>query len=339
MLYSDNALITTLIVCAVISVTSSLAVLLTLVLFPKMRAKTFMQVIAFISFGDILGNIPYLFPFRPGTGDAWCSAQAFMNLTGYPIGWCWTVVLMYLLYCLGAVGRMPTTLLHFHGVCWSIPLTVSLTTLAYSKYYGPHGVDTCSVNSTKISVTAHIIIYFGLLLTCIIIIVSLLVRLAFLERSKDPNVCSIAFQKAKNTLQLYPAAMVLFWFPHLFTEMLLLIGYYKYKVVLLIYYLFVLLKVFHGFAAAMIFFVKSNEARTLWFSLFQRVRSEGIRHITDPSRDSLDLYDDHDADAIIRERLKELSVSRGGSEVQMSFNAILFPNDAPRIYNSSQDNP
>lgn len=293
-----------------------------------------MQVIAFVSFGDILGNIPYLFPFRPGTGNAWCSTQAFLNLTGYPIGWCWTVVLVYLLFCLGAVGRMPKNLLPFHIVCWAVPLIVSLTTLAYSKYYGPHDVDTCSINTTIPAVISHISVYFGLLLACIITIIGLLVRLYQLERRKDPNVCSVAFQKAKNTLQLYPAAMILFWFPHLTTELLLVFGFYKYQVALLIYYAFVILKVFHGFAAAMIFFIRSNEARALWYALLRRLWLGRFRATSEESQSTLnDVYDDHDAEAIIRERGKEFALSRG-SEVQMSFNTLLFP-DGPRLFGSS----
>lgn len=334
----EQPLITTLIVSSVISVLASSSVLLTLLVFPKMRAKTFMQVIAFVSIGDTLGNIPYIFPFRPGTGNPWCSTQAFFNLTGYPIGWCWTVVLVYLLYCLGALGRMPNTLLPFHIVCWIVPLTVSLTTLAYSKFYGPHGVDTCSINTTPTAVTAHIAIYFGLLFFCIGTISALLIRLYQLQRNRDPNVCSIAFQKAKNTLQLYPIAMIIFWFPHLFTELLLLFGYYKYRIFLLIYYIFVVLKIFHGFAAAMIFFVRSNEARTLWSAVIRRLLVGKFRSNSEESEESLTpLYDDHDAEAIIRERGKEFSVSRDhSSEVQLSFNAILFP-DGPRLFSNMVD--
>jgi hypothetical protein len=325
-----NELIIVLIVTSTISVLASSSVLLTMLVFPQMRSKTFMRVIAYVSFGDIFGNIPYLFPFRPATGNAWCSAQAFMSLTGYPTSWCWTVALVYLLFWLGAVGRMPS-LLHLHVICWSLPIIISLTTLAYSKYYGPHGVDVCSTNMTDLAVGAHIAVYYGVLFFSIVIIVSLLYRLYQLQQRKDPNVSSAVFQRAKNTLLLYPAAMVIFWFPHLFTEILLIFGFNKYREVLLIYYIFIVLKVLYGLAAAIIFFSRSNEARLLWWMLVRQwlYGNEIGSKFNDPG-DSHDIYDDHDADAIIRERMKEFSASRG-SEVQMSFNAILFPDSGSRV--------
>jgi hypothetical protein len=325
-----NELIIILMVTSIISVLSSSLVLLTLLVFPQMRSKIFMQVIAYVSFGDIVGNIPYLFPYRPSTGNAWCSAQAFMSLTGYPIGWCWTVALVYLLFCLGAVGRMPS-LLPLHTICWTLPVVVSLTTLAYSKYYGPHGVDICSTNTTNLAVGAHIAVYYGVLFFSIVIIISFLFRLYQLQQRKDPNVSSAVFQRSKNTLLLYPAAMIIFWFPHLFTEILLIFGFYKYQDLLLIYYIFIVLKVLYGLAAAIIFFSRSNEARMLWWMLARQwMHGKDVGGKFNDDSDSHDLYDDHDADAIIRERIKEFSVSRG-SEVQMSFNAILFPESGSRV--------
>lgn len=308
-----DLLILIILICAVISVTSSLMVVLTLVLFPRMRTKTFMSIVAYISIGDIIGNFPYLFPYRPGTGNWWCSAQAFMNLAGYPMGWMWTVVLVYFLYLLGARGEIPRNLNTQHAACWSIPVVVALSTRIFTKYSGPHGADVCSVNTTPLPVAYHIISYFGLLLVCLVVIAAYFLKLHWLYRAEDPNVSSVAFRKAKATLQLYPLVMVIFWLPHLVTEFLLLLGFAKYAWFLGIYYIFVILKELHGTAAALIFFVKSREARLLWYEVFfGRLLHGGEEGV-----------DDHDSDAIIKQRMKDIaSVRMTSDEIVLSYNAM-----------------
>jgi hypothetical protein len=61
---------------------------------------------------------------------------------------------------------------------------------------------------------------------------------------------------------------IIFWLPHICTELLFLFDMYVYIEFMEVYYLCVLWKVLHGLVTAMIFFTKSREARRLWLYAF-----------------------------------------------------------------------
>jgi hypothetical protein len=256
-------------VCSFLSILGSFSVILTLIRFESMRSKRFMRVIAFIAFGDLIGNFPYLFPYRPGTGNWWCTTQGLMNLIGYPMGWLWSVVLVYFIYSLGTIGKLPDSLWIQHLLCWGVPIVTGSSTLFVSKIQGPNGVDVCSINYTEIAEVYHLCSYFGILFFSLLCMFVYFYQLRGLYLVNDPNVSSFGFKKALNTLIYYPIIAIIFWLPHLITELLFLFNLYIYRLYLEIYYICVVWKVLHGFFTALIFFWKSKEARKLWYeSLF-----------------------------------------------------------------------
>lgn len=252
-----------LIAAATISVSGSIAVIATLLLFERMRSKLFMRIISFISLGDLVGNFPFLFPYRPSQGNWWCSLQAFMNLAGYPIDWLWTVTLVYLLFNLSRHGKLPETLWPIHCVCWLLPVILALLSLSVSNYTRPYsGIGICVENNTKEAMLYHAVTYYGLLYCCILIMITFFILIFLQQQRKDPNVTSTAFSVAKSALQWYPAAFLVFWLPHSLSTLLGFSG----RRGEIVYKIFLIWKVLHGLSTSIIFFAQSSETRNLWWT-------------------------------------------------------------------------
>jgi hypothetical protein len=195
------------VVAAALSITGSLTVISTFLCFSRLRTKTFMNIIGFISIGDLIGNFPYLLPYRPRSGSWWCTGQALLNLTGYPIEWLWTVTLVYLLYLTAVEGKLPEKLWHIHLICWFLPAILSLLTLTVGRYSENYlsSQDVCVVNNSTISIQYHDATYYGLFLLCFIIMLSLMLRIycqSYFQNEDTER--STAFKVAKRALFWYP---------------------------------------------------------------------------------------------------------------------------------------
>jgi hypothetical protein len=250
-----------LIVASTVSVFSSIIVLLTPVLFSRLRGKLFQQIVCFISIGDIIGNVPYMFPYRPSTGTPGCDIEAFFNYGGYPMEWMWTTALAYLLYQIAVRGRVPKSMVPIHVICWGVPIVLALLTQAFSKFVkNETSEEVCRMNLTPIPLYYHLASYYGLFFLCLCIMMVLYVKIFLLESQNDPRVLKIPFRVAKQALTWYPLLMFIFWTPHMVTAFTLNSQ--------TMYYAFLILKIYHGLAVSIIFFYQSVESRWLWYSNF-----------------------------------------------------------------------
>lgn len=256
----DNWLVS-LIVAATLAVFSSLLVVLTPILFPRMRSKLFQQIVCFISIGDIIGNIAYVFPYRPQTGNPGCDIEAFFNYAGYPMEWMWTTALAYLLHELAVRGRVPRSMVPIHIVCWGVPIALALLTLAFSKYVkNTTSYEVCRMHVSTIPLTYHIVSYYGLFFLCMVVMFWLYLQIYRMELQKDARVLKMPFRVAKQALTWYPFAMALFWLPHAITAVS--------PSIKAVYPYFLILKVYHALAVSLLFFYQSVESRWLWYSTF-----------------------------------------------------------------------
>lgn len=246
---------------ATISVASSLAVVLTPLLFPKMRGRLLMQIVAFISIGDILGNLPYVFPYRAMSDNWWCNIQGFLHLFGYPIEWMWTAALILRLYQLATDGKVPNRMWLLHLICWGIPLAQDLCMLTVAPYaidnYNEGEVCTFAVN--KRSFIYHNVCYFGLYLGCLFFMLVIYLRISALEHTQNKNVKKAPFIVAKNALAWYPTVLIIFWTPHVLVSMI------AGNPVNFAYPFFSIWMICHGFATSFVFFYQSSESRRLWY--------------------------------------------------------------------------
>lgn len=273
---------------SILSVLGSGMVILTLVLFKTMRSKLFMQIIAYISLADILGNIEYTMTYRPSNDNWWCSTQGFLNLYGYPCSWLWTTILMQFLHDLVMYKKILIPMNVVYAICWGAPLVTTLLYLAFipeGTYERPSDsktLQTCSYGGTdsKQGFIWHMISYYGLFIACIAYMIHLYLKLRVVyqiqERTLSTNrtnsgqfsvtQANAVIQRMKLTsdsLLLYPLIMFVFWCPHIIGVIMQLSGNENIAVQSFTFAA-ATLKILSGLATAVLFFWKSNGSRTLW---------------------------------------------------------------------------
>ncbi len=252
---------------AAISVTASMLVIFTFILFEEMRSKFFMRIIAFISISDILGNVLYLMLYRPSTGNWFCSLEGFANFTTYPTSWLWTLSLVYHLYGVATTKELPSKLSKrlTHIVCWGLPIVLSVAGLSITRYTENNSLnfEVCEVNITKGAAYYHLVAYYGLLVVVLLAMAFLSYKTKQFEKTHESGSLHPSYTILKDSTRLYPTALVICWVPHLIVYAL-----YRHikntQIYELLYFIATVLKVIHGAITASIFFYKSESARRLW---------------------------------------------------------------------------
>ena len=268
-------------VVSCVSVISSLSVIATFLFFHDMRDKFFMRIIAFISFADFLGSFPYMFADRPATGNWWCWLQGFMNAAAHPMSWLWTVVLMHFLYCIIANGQIPGVEYYrkAHLFGWGIPIARALLAQSCSNYARDETFkfEICVPNK-EAGVIYHVVTYYVLLVGSVAYLIALWVKMKRLEEEQIKAGETVAtspmlrsYKVVKDSLKLYPLALIVCWTPHLISMIFVASGNAD-DVVDGVYLFGDCCKVLHGVATAFIFFFKSPLARKLWWKVFVRDR-------------------------------------------------------------------
>lgn len=252
-------------IAAIISMLSSLSVILTLS-FRGLRQKLFMQIIAIISLCDLIANAPYVSVQRYPNDSAMCVVQGFINIYFYPVSWLWTTALMSLLFSLATTGKLPLSYPRLHSICWIFPMILAVLNFAtvskaHAAARGRFSFEICSLGDPSFtSELYHMITYYGLLVTCFIIMLTMYVKILFTENKYA------MWDAARNTLILYPLALFVCWTPHVAAVILIDYSYAPDEAAF--YLASDCLKVLHGTVTAVIFFYKSGEARSRWAKLF-----------------------------------------------------------------------
>lgn len=269
-----------------------------------------MRIVTFISIGDVIGNLPYLSPLRPQTGTVECDLSGFMNLAGYPMEWMWTVALIYLLYSLAVRGKVPTTLWPIHLLCWGVPLTLALMSLAFGPYStGEQPTEVCSIGNGQASIIYHAVSYYGLLILCVLALIYFYFKIYYHEYfQNDVKVATTSFAVAKNATQFYALLLIIFWIPHTVTAAAYHLD--------LLYNIFLVWKILHGLATAVVFFVQSQESRRLWKSLVFGVTDEKARILDAQNRIiSEDSTSPIDIDDVLENSTYNRTLETGGHEL------------------------
>lgn len=265
-----NSYVLVLQVVAIISLIGSSTVILTLVLFPDMRKKLFMQIIAFISIADFIGNLPYSTAYRPVGTSPTCKVEGFMNLYFYPVSWAWTTILVYFLYSLALFSKLPLSKLKIHLLCWGLPLfftLMTLTTNTYGRADGSTEDTVCSYSGPKLSgFLWHLLTYYGFWFVCVACMVAMYWRIIDLKKKDQVKNISI-LKLATDSLYLYPMIMFWCWLLRVITACIQFSGADSFYGFALLNSFSDCFKILHGFCAAVIFFYKSAEARQRWFNL------------------------------------------------------------------------
>jgi hypothetical protein len=174
-------------------------------------------------------------------------------------------------------------------ICWGIPLVTTLLYLAFipdGTYERPSGGNTeqlCSYGGDNFEqgFVWHMLSYYGLFVVCVAYMMYTYVQLRKVYHVKEQRVTEdperpteggesprAALRRVRLTsesLLLYPLIMVVFWTPHMVGVALSLeLGS---DAVLIYAFVATNLKILCGLATAILFFWKSQAARTLWIRL------------------------------------------------------------------------
>lgn len=260
-------------IVSIFSVLCSLSVVLTLC-FRSLRKKLFMQIIAWIALSDLIANLGYCSIRRPHSNSPLCSLEGFVNLYFYPVSWMWSTVLMALLNSLATTGKLPLSYLSLHVICWIFPFILSIFNFASNsggastKETGNYSYEVCTLGDSKPEKIYHVITYYGLWIACVLFMLVMYLRIRSMDKVELKSNFPM-WQNARDTLILYPLALLICWMPHVVA--VLLAYFAPFSGLNAFYFSTDVMKVLHGSVTAVIFFYKSTEARNRWMKFFVNV--------------------------------------------------------------------
>jgi hypothetical protein len=263
-------------------------VLLTAITFPSMYKRLFMKIVVMISLCDIMASAFSAVGF-PSKSSPLCPVQAFFTIFGYKSSWLWTTALAYELYSVCLHGRF-VPMLYLHVICWSVGLIstlLPLSTNGYGRDNQDDGTSWCFINGNTHSGAIWAAVSFQVLL----IVTSLMTlyftfriywRYRFMNITKDyPEVHVIL-----DTMILYPLGFFITWGPNLIFSLLI-----NFEVINFdrrnqhIFHIVTIIATQSGLVLAIIFFIKSKEARFRWALLLGCVTGRSTSKT--PSRSNL----------------------------------------------------
>jgi hypothetical protein len=246
-------------VAAALALVSTLFVIATFFTFAEMRRKRFMKFIFYMSCSDMLVAVMTLIGFPKG-GTTGCYVQGVLVDYGVFCSWFWTVALSFVTYNVVITGRtIPDIYLHY--VCWLLPLIIVLVPFSNATYGSGNGQWCLIVNDSKSPRNAAFLWsflgFFGWLFGCTFLMIywAILVRCKLWGQTDHiSKVASATYDR----VAWYPVAMIICWMLNF-----LVIEFAEDSSTL--NSLSVISGVSYGTASALIFLVKSEEARRRWY--------------------------------------------------------------------------
>ncbi len=245
--------------------------------FRKLRVRPFMEILVLISLCECLGCIATSLGY-PANKSALCPIQSFFTVFFFKASWLWIVMLSFQLWYLSDHGKFGMSRAAMHCLCWGTSLITTLLPLS-EVHYGrvDDGDDTngwCFLDglasqNQELLIWATIT-FAGLQLSCILLMIYFSIS-TYLKCSDPDHLPSPKMLLVFNTMYLYPLAMILTWLPNLVMAFLFnsasvsksTSGNYVFNI-------FTVLATQNGTLTALIFFVKSKEARSYWKALFAK---------------------------------------------------------------------
>lgn len=249
-------------IISVISCLCSLSVLLSYVVFPDLRQRTFMHIIFFMTLSDFMMNITSIMGF-PANGTFLCSLQGAMQLYFAVASWFWTTSLSYSVYSIVINGRFKFNMTVAYIICWGVPLLLALLPLTTSVYGAP-AVDYqwCVLlpkpNSPDWAVVFwSYVSFFGWLFLCIALMI-LWGVLVFRRLVWQKSALTMVVKQTYERVWLYPVMMIVCWSLNYF-----IIEFSETNTPLTVS-LSMIFGICNGILAAIVFFAKNREIRHKW---------------------------------------------------------------------------
>lgn len=260
------------IVFSVFSTLCSCSVLLTVIVFPEMRRRLFTQLIILMSFCEFVSGVASSFGFPQETSYL-CPTQAFLTPMFFKANWLWTAMLSHQLYTVITEGRFGLAVWKMHVICWSISLVSTLLPLSTTTFGrdddGATPLAWCFLEGRSSTELYYVIFTFYIILFgCLMVMGYYLASLYWLFRDIDLKVQHPDIYSTMDALKLYPLGMMIAWVPNLLFSALVNSGVIPVTTVEgTAFNVVSILATQDGTITAIIFFLKSREARFRWHRL------------------------------------------------------------------------
>jgi hypothetical protein len=260
------------IIVSIISCSLSLLVIITFLIFHRLRNKLFMKIITLISVCDFIANICQI-DGVPSHRDL-CILQGLIQQFFYPASWLWTVILTYLLYSLVAHGKISLAEWKMHLIVWGICTAITVLPLTTSTYGTEDNDDyfcwirpSSNSHGDRLNAAIWSYLLFDLILVTCFGLMILWGCLIFYKLSVQLIPKTDTMESALRTLLRYPIALFITWFPNLFYMTVFPNSKADQTAWIAIY----CLSTMQGGITALLFFMSSRESRFLWWTLFTRI--------------------------------------------------------------------
>lgn len=301
-----------------VSAVSSLTVVLTGIIFPKLILATthpFSHMIFFISLCDSMASFAFCIGFPENTTTA-CPVQAGFLIYFVSASWVWTAMLVFNLRCLLICKKLWLRLSQSHLICWSIPLVTTLLPLTDTKFgqdddlsghapciYGGSGVTS--------NIWTHVT-FNGLAVTCFIIMSLSMISVAWHFKADGIAAHKREYEIYKTT-RLYPLGLFITWIP------LVILNYFRFGEVSLFFEIALNIQTQFGTILAIIFYSSSPRVRKAW-TVFC-CRDERLSVVSDRFSSARDSSSDiEDREDMIEERRSSYNDTKAISKVDSAAN-------------------
>jgi hypothetical protein len=283
------------IICySLLSCLFSFVVIGTILFFKSMRKGNFLPIILYMSVSDAGLNLASSFGF-PASESPACWIQGLIQNYFALTGWFWTTVLTYRVYCFVRYGRCKLKKRYMHLICWVFPLFLTFIPLTTTDYGNnePHAqtcvyVQRAGTAEWWVPFWAYTT-FFGWFFLCIVLMVGWQIITYIKYRNTAMKEIIV---RTYDKVYLYPIAMVGCWTLSFFCNAL------AQHPGAVLYQLNIVFAATDGILCAVIFMVKSEEARRRWAVYFAANTKRDTFDVSVDPTIRLDFECDEDDDEI-----------------------------------------
>lgn len=295
------------IIClAVMSCCFSVAVIGTILFFkPMVNNGKFMPIILFISICDLGQNFASAFGF-PDDNSEICWFQGIVSTYFTLSGWFWTTILAFRIYCLVRYSVCKLELWKMHAIAWGLPLVLVMLPLSSIDIgESPTGSQWCIFvrrgnNPRWLVAFWSYFSFFGWLFACssLMILWHCIINVRF---RSSPMVAVV--KRTYDKVYLYPIAMICCWILNFICDDVSAFGNTKSFAALSMIF-----GISNGILSAIIFVVKSEEARRRWRVYLFKPSITQFENVVEPPI-QCDFEDDRDDITDITDFTNTMSIS------------------------------
>ena len=300
----------------------SLFVVLTPLLFKRLRKLFFLRILALISVLDVITAISLIMNISRSpradnlSNDKLCMAQAVIYTFSSRASFSWVVGLSIQLYSMISYSKPYFSEISMHAIFWSIPIIVEIIPLFAGISYGMddvhkyEAVEVCFNRIGQLSVGKSVVLIIGNQLyfyigMIILILMYFWTNKAIQKKSTLANGTLSQLCEVAEVMRLYPAAAIVLYFPA-FIYMLLvyIVGARAFNVIA--DSIFGVSVSLFGITNTLIYFSNSKQAHKLWQALIfgeqkKTIFEEEVFSLSKVIIDSTIHYEILDSDFIIND--------------------------------------